>query len=57
MSGASLGLLSRVADPARSPSISGAFRALNDLGLLDRLQVISSVSGGSVICGDVRLLE
>ncbi len=27
----------------------GCFRALNDLGLLDRLQVISSVSGGSVI--------
>ena len=27
----------------------GCLRALNDLGLLDRLQVISSVSGGSVI--------
>jgi len=27
----------------------GCFRALNDLGLLDRLQVISSVSGGSLI--------
>lgn len=27
----------------------GCFRALYDLGLLDRLQVISSVSGGSVI--------
>ena len=27
----------------------GCLRALNDLGLLDRLQVVSSVSGGSVI--------
>ncbi len=27
----------------------GCFRSLNDLGLLDRLQVISSVSGGSVL--------
>ena len=27
----------------------GCFRALNDLGVLDRLQVLSSVSGGSVI--------
>ncbi|WP_419861214.1 ThiF family adenylyltransferase [Candidatus Palauibacter sp.] len=27
----------------------GCFRALHDLGLLDRLEVISSVSGGSVI--------
>ena len=29
----------------------GCFRALHDLGLLGRLQVISSVSGGSVISG------
>ena len=27
----------------------GCFRALHDLGLLDRLQVISSVSGGSIL--------
>ena len=32
----------------RFPSL-GCLRALNDLGLLDRLQVISSVSGGSII--------